>query len=61
MPKFTIGVILEFTGTVDVDARTQEQAEEIVQNNFWTTIGECGSENDQIKDWNINVHGKTWI
>ena len=61
MPKFTIGVILEFTGTVDVDARTQEQAEEIVQNNFWATIGECGSNDDQIRDWNIQMDGKTWI
>lgn len=61
MPRFTIGVILEFTGTVEVDARTQEQAEEIVQNNFWTKIGECGSNDDQIRDWNIQMDGKTWI
>ena len=58
---FFIPVKITFEGTVQVKAKDGYEAEDIVESNFYCSLGDCVSKNDAIVGWDIDIHGETEI
>lgn len=57
MNKYKVAVKLIFTGTVDVVAEDEGEAEAIVVNNFGGILDHAGDNCcDKIDDWDIYTH-----
>ena len=61
MNKYRVPVKLIFTGTVDVLAEDDGEAEDIVLGNFGGIFGhaENNYRDDVIIDWNMDIHSYT--
>lgn len=61
MNKYRVPVKLIFTGTVDVLAEDDGDAEDIALGNISGILDHVGNNcrDDVITDWDINIHGDT--
>ena len=49
--KYSVPVKIVFKGTVEVEANGRVEARNVVLENFWATMGNCGDNcKQQIKD-----------
>ncbi len=59
MRKYKTVVRIVFVGDVEVIANNKVEAKEIVENNFWATLGNTGSNDEEaIPDWSITTHSE---
>lgn len=58
---FMIPVKITFEGTVQVKAKDGYEADDIVESDFYCSLGNCVSKNDAIVDWDISRFGETEI
>ena len=57
MSKFIIPVTFKFEGTVEVEASTQEEAKNIAESGFGSTLRGGPHTNDsRVTDWDFDVH-----
>lgn len=60
MNKYRVPVKLIFTGTVDVIAEDDGEAEDIALGNIGGILDHVGNNCcDEITDWDINIHSDT--
>ena len=60
MNKYRVPIKLIFTGTVDVIAEDDGEAEDIALGNIGGILDHVGNNcRDEITDWDINIHSDT--
>jgi hypothetical protein len=61
MKSYKAKVRFIFEGEVYVNSDSKENVKEIVEKQFYMTTDGFGYDNEDIKDWNFNVHAEKKI
>lgn len=51
-----IDVSYTFKGKLTVEADTYQEARRIAVEDFGCVLGQCSASNNQVREWNIDVH-----